>query len=96
MQTHTHSATWYDVLSFLTLALVLGLFVGAALGGVALLLTPPAHGAERTVPALQAPAQRATYYDAGEGEPQSGSSEIVLPACEGQAARAGTGRHLEM
>ena len=97
MQTHAQSASWYDVVAFLGLASLLGLFAGVALGGAALLLSGPARGAEKAVPALQAPAQRAAYHDAGEAgedEPQPGSSEIVLPACEGQPRRAA--RRLEM
>lgn len=46
MEIRQHSSTWYDVLSFLSLAAVLGLVSGVALGAVALLLAAPAYGAD--------------------------------------------------
>lgn len=39
------AATWYDVLSFLSLAAVLGLALGITLGAIALLLATPAYAA---------------------------------------------------
>ena len=49
MQTQTRSqpATWHDVVGFLTLASILGVFIGVALGVMALLLAAPAQGADR-------------------------------------------------
>lgn len=98
MQTRVQSAAWYDLLTFLTMAALLGILVGIALGGVALLLTGSAHGAERRAPELQAPVHRAAYYDAREDEANAaepGPAGIVLPACEGQAPRTDA-RRLEM
>lgn len=43
---HQQSSTGYDVLSFISLAAVLGLVSGVALGAVALLLAAPAYGAD--------------------------------------------------
>jgi hypothetical protein len=45
MEMRRQSSTWYDVLSFLSLAAALGLVSGVALGAVALLLAEPAYGA---------------------------------------------------
>ncbi len=98
MQTHVQSATWYDLLAFLGLAALLGIFVGIALGGVALLLTGSAYGVEKHALALQAPVHRAAYYHAGEenaDQAEPGPAEIVLPACEGQAPRTAA-RRLEI
>src|ERR1700682_1459135 len=46
MEIRRQASTWYDVLSFLSLAAVLGLASGVALGAVALLLAAPAYGAD--------------------------------------------------
>jgi hypothetical protein len=101
METRAQSASWYDVLAFLTLASLLGILVGVALGAVALLLAGSAHGADgadRRVPALQAPAQPAAHPAGNEEEDadEARGPEIVLPACEGQARRAASPRRLEI
>jgi hypothetical protein len=46
MEIRTQSSTWYQVLSFLSLAAALGLVSGVAFGAVALLLAGPAYGAD--------------------------------------------------
>ena len=46
MKTRRQPATWYDILSFLSLAAFLGLVSGAAFGAIALVLAAPAYGAE--------------------------------------------------
>ena len=101
METRAQSASWHDVLAFLTLASLLGILVGVALGAVALLLTGSAHGFEspdRRAPSLQAPAQPAAYPAGNEEEDaeEARGAEIVLPACEGQARRVTSLRRLEI
>jgi hypothetical protein len=46
MQARRQPATWYDIVSFLSLAALLGLVSGAAFGAIALVLAAPAYGAE--------------------------------------------------
>lgn len=46
MQVRRQPATWYDIVSFLSLAALLGLVSGAAFGAIALVLAAPAYGAE--------------------------------------------------
>jgi hypothetical protein len=46
MEMRRQSSTWYDVLSFLSIAAGLGLLSGVAFGAVALLLAGPAYGAD--------------------------------------------------
>jgi Ca-activated chloride channel family protein len=46
MEIRPQSGSWYDVLSFLSLAAALGLVSGVAFGAVALLLAGPAYGAD--------------------------------------------------
>ena len=46
MEMRRQSTTWYDVVSFLSLAAALGLISGVAFGAVALLLSGPAYGAD--------------------------------------------------
>jgi Ca-activated chloride channel family protein len=46
MHANSRSTTWQDVAAFISLAAAAGLACGIALGGIALLLSAPAYGAE--------------------------------------------------
>jgi hypothetical protein len=66
MEIRPQSATLYDVVSFISLAAVLGLITGICLGGFALLLAAPAYGAETKGEAPVFRARRESSETAGE------------------------------
>jgi hypothetical protein len=70
MDIRPQSATLYDVLSFISLAAVLGLITGISLGALALLLAAPAYGADSGEIRERTPMLRAR-----EGRSQTASEE---------------------
>jgi Ca-activated chloride channel family protein len=92
MEIRRQSSTWFDVLSFLSLAAVLGLVSGVALGAVALLLAGPAYGADsgeiKEGTLLLRPRRRATDAASEEPIPAPLVSTDVLFQVTGPIARA--------
>lgn len=94
MQARRQSSTWFDLLTFLSLAAALGLAAGVALGALALLLATPAYGAgnvpEEGALLLRAGEQADPSFRLSTTQARNGSKACTFSPCP--KARRSTAR----